>query len=200
MNCSALCSSWSPYFPSTVLFRDRTSQAGNVLPVALIMFGVLFDGSIVLGRLGFGIVDALSSRYTMANLLVLTGIVTFAWGHIRSSRRQRDRTRRLTAARRISFAMLAAFLVVQLGAATRFGIDKGRTTRQSRIMDARIVVNLDRIPTIDSQRFVAAYVYPNLAALRPFLQEAEMDHLSVFAPEPYRFYRSVGPPASDLIP
>jgi hypothetical protein len=42
--------------------------------------------------------------------------------------------------------------------------------------------------------YAPSVVYPNLTALDPYLQEAESDHISVFAPGPYRFYREKEPP------
>jgi hypothetical protein len=174
--------------------RDRTSRIRNPLPVTLIVFGVLFDGSTVLGRLTLGIGAALATRYTMANLLVLLGIVAFAWAHVRPSREARARGPRFTTTRRVGLALLAIFLLAQLVTATRFGIISGRATRSERLIDARTLVNLDRIPLPERQQLITAFVYPSVAGLDPLLQEARQDHLSVFAPGPYRFYRSKGPP------
>lgn len=177
-------------------FRDKTMRDRNPLPIALISFGVLFDGSIVLGRISFGIGEALSPRYTMANLLVLTGIVVFAWGYSRPTTHLTRHAVRPTTARRVGFILLGLFLVVQVVDGTAYGISSGRTYRQNRLTAARIVVNLDRIPGPEQQRLAASYVFPNVTALRPFLQEARSDNLSVFAPGPYRFYRLQGPPST----
>ena len=174
--------------------RDRTSRVAIPLPVSLITFGVLFDVSIVFGRLGFGVADALSTCYTMANLLVLTGIVAFVWSRIRQTQGSRGRERKLNLARGIAFGLLAVFLVGQVVASTKFGLTTGRTTRESRIVAAQTLVNLDRMPSALGQQLITAYVYPTLPDLRPFLQEAEEDHISVFAPGPYSFYRAKGPP------
>lgn len=45
-----------------------------LLPLALICFVILFDCSLVIGRSGFGISQATSSRYTLYNLLLLIAI------------------------------------------------------------------------------------------------------------------------------
>jgi len=175
--------------------RDRSMRDRSSLPVTLIVFGVLFDGSIVLGRIGYGIGQALSPRYTMANLLVLIGVVIFAWEYLQRASGARHGARSAMA-RRAGFALLGIFLIVQVVDGTAYGISTGRTTRQNRLLDARIVVNLDRIPGSEQQPLAASYVFPNVTALQPFLQEARGDDLSVFAPGPYRFYRLQGPPPS----
>ncbi len=176
--------------------RQQTMRNRNPLPVALIAFGFLFDGSIVLGRIGSGIGGALAPRYTMANLLVVTGIVVFAWGYARPTESIARHAGRSAKARRAGFVLLGLFLVVLIVDGTTYGITSGRTTRQNRLLDARIIVNLDRIPGSQQQPLAASYVFPNVTALRPFLQEARSDDLSVFAPGPYRFYRLQGPPSS----
>jgi hypothetical protein len=176
--------------------RDRSSQFRNPLPVTLIAFGALFDVSIVFGRISSGITEALSTRYTMANLLLLTGIVAYVWTQVPQPRGVRRRVRRFTVARSVGLLVLTAFLVVQVAAATKYGIVTGRTTRQNRIIGAQTVVNLDRIPSSERHQLIYSYVYYNVAGLAPMLREAKEDHLSVFAPGPYRFYRSKGPPSS----
>jgi hypothetical protein len=175
--------------------RDRKSRSVCPLPLALIVFGVLFDVSIALGRLKLGVIYALAQRYTMANLLVLFGVVAYAWAHA-SSGELRVGIRQLRAGRNVAFALLMIFLVVQVGASTRFGLTSGRTTRASRVIAAQTIVNLDRMPRAEGRALVASYVYPNLSALEPYLREAEMDHISDFAPGPYHFYRAKGPPNS----
>jgi hypothetical protein len=174
--------------------RDRTMRDRNPLPVALIAFGLLFDASIVLGRISFGIGQALSPRYSMANLLVLIGILIFAWGYTHHGATTDHRKRNPLIARRIGFALFGVLLIVQLVDGTIYGITTGRSTRQNRLTDARIVVNWDKIPGSEQQPLANSYVFPNAAVLLPFLQEARRDDLSVFAPGPYRFYRHQGPP------
>jgi hypothetical protein len=181
-------------FVVVICVRERTSPGRRPLPVALVMFGLLFDGSTALGRLGFGVVDAKSTRYTMANLLVLVGILSFAWAHLNSGPDASAPVVRLRSARLVGIVPLAGFLVLQLVTATQFGFTTARTTRTDRVFDAQTVVNLDSIPSPEAQQLVSSFVYPNLAALRPLLRQAEADHIGDFAPGPYRFYRSKGPP------
>jgi Bacterial Ig domain len=177
---------------------DRASRAHTALPVALIVFGVLFDASIALGRVGLGVAAALVSRYTMANLIVLTGIGVFAWAHVRPWKEARGVGLR-GIVERAGIVLLAAFLVIQCAAATNVGVNAARKRFESQIVGARTVVNLDEIPAPQAQRLVSLHVYPSLAVLSPYLQEAKEDHLSVFAPGPYYQYQSMGPPISSAL-
>jgi hypothetical protein len=185
---------------ATVVTRswlDRRSRPHTALPVALIVFGVLFDGSIALGRLGLGVPEGLSSRYTMANLLVLIGIVVFAWGHLRPWTQARATAGLRGAAECAGIVLVVAFLLVQVATATHVGITEAQDSLQFRTFGARTVVNLDRIPAGETQLLVSTYLlFSTPAALHPYLRLVEEDHLGVFAPGPYHAYRSMGPPYS----
>ena len=176
--------------------RESSEQRRHPLPIALILFGVLFDASIVFGRISGGIGAALSTRYTMANLLLLVGVLTYAWAHLPSARALRRDLNGLRAVRHAAVALLAVFLAVQFATATKNGLASARTDRQDRIIGARTIVNLDRIAPSQADELISLYVYPNAVALAPFLREAEADHLSVFAPGPFDYYRTKGPPPS----
>jgi hypothetical protein len=179
--------------------RDRAMRVRIPLPVSLIAFGLLFDGSVALGRLNYGIAYALSSRYTMANLVVLVGIVAFAWAHEKPAQVTRERDHRLGTIPRFAFlALMMLFLVVQVSTATNIGIKSAGSIRESRVIAAQTLVNLDRMPSSESQQLLLANDLANdigsYSLLGPLLREAQEDHLSVFAPGPYAFYRSKGPP------
>lgn len=131
----------------------------------------------------------------MANLLVLFGIVAYAWAHIPPGT-FRVGMKELRTAKTVAFTLLMVFLVVQVAFSTRWSLTSGRTTRAYRVIAAQTIVNLDRMPRAEGRALVAGYVYPNLSALEPYLREAETDHISDFAPGPYRYYRAKGPPNS----
>ena len=111
--------------------RERRAHV-SPLPLLLIAFGVLFDLLIVLGRFGAGPSGALNSdRYTMPNLVLLTGIVVYACAHLPAfgrSQRPIDRREWLGA---LGFATLLAFVLVQCVVSTGFGIRHGRATHQA---------------------------------------------------------------------
>ena len=60
-------------------WRLRASAEALPLPALLVVFGLLFDLTIAVGRSGSGIAEAVTfNRYVMANLILLTGIVLYA--------------------------------------------------------------------------------------------------------------------------
>jgi hypothetical protein len=163
----------------------------NCLPVALIVFGLMFDLFTAVGRVALGVsIGAQSSRYTMANLLVLLGIITYAWVHLRDNRRSV----------RI-FASVGIILVAaQLAVATNSGIASARTLNQQLVIGARLVVNLSDVPAQKERCYslygVSGYVYPTFGFyLRyPGFAEAQEDRLSVFSSGLLQRYRSEGLP------
>ena len=58
--------------------RDRTRIP---LPLLMIVFALLFDITLALGRSGQRNVAGQQGRYTMPNLILVAGIVVFAWAH-----------------------------------------------------------------------------------------------------------------------
>ena len=65
----------------------------NCLPVALILFGLLFDVEIAVGRVGLLSSLAPGSVYKMPNVLILVAIVSYAWVHLRVEPGKARRTR-----------------------------------------------------------------------------------------------------------
>ena len=162
------------------------------LPAALIIFGLLFDLSAALGRLSFGVDQALSSRYTMANLLVLTGLACYAFGPRRSGIHRRSRS--MVGLAWASIAATGMILAAQVGVSANYGVSEATTTKQARLIEARLLVNLHEVPEPRRSNLVTLYAYPSLAVLTPWLAISRSDHLSVFAPGQVARYRSEGPP------
>jgi hypothetical protein len=160
------------------------------LPVALIAFAFMFDVSIALGRLSLGVSQALSSRYTMANLTVLIAILCYGF-----SRSSRAPARGGHGRWAIAVAVgLCALVAVQFAVSTSYGLHESRITYDSRILEARTIVNFDRIPAARKSALVSAYVFISLPAVAPWIAMLARDHLSVFAPGQYPSYRAQGPP------
>lgn len=57
-----------------ILFKKNGSFSRNIFPCLLILFGLSVCGSVTLGRAGFGVVQASTSRYTSFSILVPIGI------------------------------------------------------------------------------------------------------------------------------
>ncbi len=64
-------------------WRHRATTEQQPLPLLLIVFALLFDGLISVGRSGTGPAGAVvNDRFVMANLILLTGIVIYAWAYL----------------------------------------------------------------------------------------------------------------------
>jgi hypothetical protein len=176
--------------------RHRASTETFPLPFLLIGFALLFDVTIAMGRGVEGPSGAASSnRYVMANLILLTGIVMYAWAHIPPRRLPAaNGTWRMRVAWFALFA-LAVFLVVQVTGATGFGLTNGRAVSESLTDQARLLVNLDRVPVRERtcEYEVEFFYQAGWAASR--IRTATEDHLGEFLPSSYRSYREQGPPA-----
>jgi hypothetical protein len=174
----------------------------NPLAVLLIVFAVLVDFMFAISRVGEGLPSALQyGRYTMPNVILLVGIVVGAWAHLPNLRNRgtpMDRRRRL---KLVGVAALALFLVAQLVLGTKSGVANGRLMRQTTESDARVMVNLDRIPIARRGCDLSFTVYNGalspsdalflLVSVRHF---AMQDHLSLFQPGSKHALRAEGLP------
>ena len=62
--------------------RERRQQT-NPLPLILIVFALMCDLMVAVTHLGQGLLaSAGNNRFTIPNLLLLVGIVAYAWGHV----------------------------------------------------------------------------------------------------------------------
>ena len=182
-------------------YRQRRANSRIPLPVALIVFAALFDISIAVGRLSFGVGEALSSRYTMANLLLLVGIASYlsaqpsSWARIFTRARSADPSARSSALIvRLTALVLGGFLLAQIVGSSAYGFKQGASTNDDRQLGARAVVNLTGASPQQGDQLLARYVYPDATAVLPLLRMAKEDHLSVFAPGAATDYRRQGFP------
>jgi hypothetical protein len=163
--------------------------------VALIVFGLLFDLPIAVSRAGLLSALAPTSGYTMPNLLILVGIVTYGWVHLRL---EPGRTRSLSV-RVLVFAAIV-FLSVQLVVTTYSGIVGSRAFDQRLVVGARLVVNLNDIP-VRAQGCYDLYgvlyyliFYPGVSSRYVGFTDAREAHLTVFSPGLFQKYRAEGLP------
>ena len=179
-------------------YRERDRPP---LPLLLITYGLFFDVMIAVGRFNGGPAGALNNnRYTMPNLVLLTGIVIYVCGHLRQLARKGPW-------QSFGVSLLIAALVFDCGATTIFGITNARRTRSVHITDARIVVNFDLIPTIAAQACAAAYaVYPPHSPTQARVMVAAVgrnlmayEQLSVFEPHVFAHYRAQGLPSDAAV-
>ena len=57
----------------------------GALPLCLLVFALLFDLSVTTDRLIFGLALSVTSRYTMANLLLPLGLIAYGWSRLPSA-------------------------------------------------------------------------------------------------------------------
>ena len=74
-----------------VIVRSVQERRGTKLPLPLllILLALLFDLSIALGRAHEGVPAALQGRFAIPNLLLLVGLLTYAWSHLPQPRARR---------------------------------------------------------------------------------------------------------------
>jgi hypothetical protein len=177
-------------------WRCRTSTETFPLPLLLIVFSLLFDVAISLGRSGTGASGAANSnRYVMANLILLIGVVAYAWAHLPRYRlHQADQGWKIRMGG-LAFVALALLVVVQVTESTAFGLRNGRAVSQALTDEARLVVNSDRIPAEKTacELYVEFTYQPGWSADAG--HDAREDHLGEFDANSYRGYRQQGPPA-----
>jgi hypothetical protein len=185
----------------------RERRAGvSPLPLVLIVFGVLFDLLIAVGRAGEGQAGALSIRYTMPNLILLVGIVVYACAHIPTYRRGEVRPEPHEWLSAVAALTLGVFLVFQCVTSTRFGLSNGSATHETYETDARVVVNLHSIPIGRQACDISFAVFPiisptpkNLYLYTRLRNQMERAHLSVLEPSARVVYRVMGPPSTEEI-
>jgi hypothetical protein len=176
-------------------WRQRETRERFPLPLLLVLLGVLMDAEVALGRTGGGLFSAINSnRYEFPNLILLSGIVVFAWGHLPSWRPSIDVSRSKDLAASLCVIAGVVLLGTQVVVATQFGLTNAGLERGWLTDGARVAVNLSAVPLQDRLCERAAYFLPVPATIR----EAAEDHLGEFAPNSYRFYRGLGRPTVPL--
>lgn len=179
-------------------FRERRGMTRIPLPLALVVFAALDDVSIVVGRLGFG--GPGDPEYTLPQVMLLSGIVIYLWGHRATQLSVGDGWRRDPLA--IGYVVLCAFLAVQLALSANFGFEEGANIERLASSTGRLVVNLSQIPPAQVGCYESGYltdftVPPKLeeSLIRPLIVLARADQLSMFNPGAYEAFRAEGPPS-----
>jgi hypothetical protein len=164
------------------------------LPLLLIVFSLLFDVMITIGRAGTGASGAVSNnRYNIANLILLTGVFIYAFGRLRRvSLPMAGRPSWRPDLRRLPIFALAILLVVQVTVATGFGLTNGLATSTWRTQDARLLVSMQLKPTKELACQIFLY-YPT-GEPQQDSRDAVADQLGEFAPNSDHYYHELGPP------
>jgi hypothetical protein len=188
------------------LVRTRRPARAVPLPAALIAYGLCFDAMTAIGRVRLGIGEATSSRYTMANILVLVGIAAevlafFAAGRFADAclpgRGVLARHSALVAA---PAAILMGLLALQAASADSSAWSAAASVRTERELDARVTVNL-RQPLLAAQSsLVNDYVYPSSDWwFLETLTEARVDGFAELWPPVASGYQRLGFPQARTV-
>jgi hypothetical protein len=148
----------------------RGIQRRELFPIALIAFAALFDALVLLGRLHFGYEGVTASRYSMPGLVMLLGIIVYAWKHVK--------------AKQTAIICLAA-IAVQVAVSSVYGISQAGQLR-SKMLTAQQLATADPPPPAERPCYDFAKLYfyyvPNLPA--SFVTTLREQRLSVFTHEP----------------
>jgi hypothetical protein len=181
--------------------QERRNDTRMPLPLLLILFALLFDLTIALGRANEGVQAALQGRYTMPSVLLIVGIATYTCAHLPHLRVGLSRDNPHGRLAVVPFVVLGMLVSYQGIVGMLYGLRIARVQQSAQMLNARTAVNLDRIPLDEQGCYASVYVSNSVLApraallnLRRVLFAMQRDHLIVFAPGVYRKYRAEGPP------
>ena len=163
---------------SYLSLRDPKLEPRGALPLCLLVFALLFDLSVTTDRLIFGLALSVTSRYTMANLLLPLGLIAYGWSRLPSPSLVRRPPTAIIAIGGVCGALIAG----QFAVSTVYGLRQAAQHRAAMTTANRIVVNFDRIPRSERGCYEFALVgdaglVGDLTALR----EVQSDGLSMFS-------------------
>ena len=141
-------------------------------PLALMMFAFLFDASITIGRAAFGLIQAPSSRYTSANLVLMISIYLLLFHFLKT---EQGSAQKKNASRLFYFYLL--ILGCQFAISLRQGMDMGKDLFQKRTAAQELLINYE----IGAPELIARYLYPHPNILRRRAAVLERSHSNVFS-------------------
>lgn len=177
-------------------WRDRHSRERLPLPLLLIVFSLLSDAEITMSRSGLGIPDAVTNRYVLENLILLTGIVIYVLARVRKQAPWVMHGAFRVQVNYLVIFALTVFVVIQVTTSTQFGLTNGGATQTLGREQAQFFVNINREENESPSCVLFMEGVAGLAtAAGPtaILHEAIEDHLGEFQSNSYRHYRNLGP-------
>ena len=156
---------------SVVLYIIRTNGVDRALlfPLSLLMYVILFDISLTVGRSGFGLAQASSSRYMTYDLLFLISIYLL---FVKLAKGALQRKKIVHSA----LGILIGFLIVQVAVSYQDGIAAGQEEYRSKIVASDVFMHYKK----RSDKLIEQYIYPDAQILRRRATVLQQYHLSIF--------------------
>jgi hypothetical protein len=175
----------------------------------LICFGLLFAGTIAVGRLDYGLYYSDASRYTTFDLLILVGsYLTVLQGctigattrpTTEVARSGSPKRRFVDLSVRIVRGIIAVTIILLVILGTNNGLAQARVWNQKLVEASKVTVNIDRAPN----NVVSGVLYPlplsAVGFVRHMAQVARSQDLSMFATSAAAQYARAGLPAETNI-
>ncbi len=177
-------------------WRNRSNRERIPLPALLICFCILVDVMTVLGRSAEGLGALVNSnRYMLPNQILLVAIIMYAWAHLPNVRAiSRERLWRESLSW-LALFLLGILLVAQVSISTSFGLSNGRAENHFLAQQARLLINLDKVPVQDRSCELSYVLWLGLAPASAYGNQrlvAEKDRFGEFQSNSY--YEKLGPP------
>ncbi|MGC1185406.1 MAG: hypothetical protein WBA31_09715 [Candidatus Dormiibacterota bacterium] len=150
------------------------------VPLALVVFALIFDVVVTIGRVNLGSSEGASSRYTTYNLLALIGLYSAGVIALRATlaRRQAlsawlpEHARAL-----VAFATCLLLAIGLVGATLPGAIRQSSQVRESRVLAATLLLHYKTAPNAN---LAAALFPPSAAYVRRRARQLQRNHWSVF--------------------
>lgn len=150
-------------------YRNEIAIPYFVTTFSLVLFSILSAILLTLGRSGFGVEQALSSRYITITMLGVIGIYFFALNITSINFKFKN----------IIFGMLLSLIIIGIISSYLWGIKEGKETRKIRSINKYYLITYNFQSDENLKR-----LYPNALEVRKRAQILEKYKLNVFA-DPY---------------
>ena len=156
---------------SVFLYIIRTNGFDQSLlfPLSLLVYFLLFDLSLMVGRSGFGLSQASSSRYMTYDLLFLISLYLLL---IKMANAAYQRKRIVNS----SLVVFIGLLIFQIGFSYKDGIGAGQDAYRFRMVATDVFLHYKERPG----KLIEQYVYPSAQILRGRAAVVQQYHLSIF--------------------
>ena len=146
-------------------WRNRSTRERIPLPMLLICFCLLVDTMTVLGRSAEGLGTLVNSnRYMLPNQILLVAIIMYAWARLPKMRViSREGLWRVSITWFPLF-LLGVLVIAQVSISTSFGLSEGRAENHFLTQQARLLINLDKVPVQDRTCELSYVLWLGLAA------------------------------------